>query len=298
MSFPPLSPLIFSIEGSSPLQDAQEPDDVLDFDDGETIASSWLDAGEIQQRAETPQPGAFRFKGRYCVLTYSQVPPAFRPLDISELLCRDRAKFIICREPHRDGGTHYHVFVDYRRVRDLTGARRWDVQECIRIFSEYEGLHGALTPTLRNTQMLSETLSTTEIDRSLQREILMLTEWANDVGRQSQMLQTKTAFLRSAKKWIRELWSQLSAMYPDTPIGNIRIFEDPMTPPREYASTWGDIPNSESTFEIGCNKRVGESCTSGTSTHGPSSVGSDPKGPCGRAGPRVRPVSIDSLADW
>lgn len=143
-------------------------------------------------------------------------------------------------------------------------------RECIRIFSEYEGLHGALTPTLRNTQMLSETLSTTEIDQSLQREILMLTEWANDVGRQSQMLQTKTAFLRSAKKWIRELWSQLSAMYPDTPIGNIRIFEDPTTPPKEYASTWGDIPSSESTFEIGCNKRVGESCTSGTSTHGPS----------------------------
>lgn len=129
MSFPPLSPTGFTdVTEPSPLQYAQDPDDVLDFDDGETIASSWLDAGEIQQRAETPQPGAFRFKGRYCVLTYSQVPPAFRPLDISELLCRDRAKFIICREPHRDGGTHYHVFVDYRRVRDLTGARRWDVQ--------------------------------------------------------------------------------------------------------------------------------------------------------------------------
>ena len=73
-------------------------------------------------------------------------------------------------------------------------------RECIRIFSEYEGLHGALTPTLRNTQMLSETLSTTEIDRSLQREILMLTEWANDVGRQSQMLQTKTAFFAKCQE--------------------------------------------------------------------------------------------------
>jgi len=128
MSLTPLSPFGFSDIENSPLQDAQEPDDVFDFDDGETLASSPVDAGEIRQRTETPQPGAFRFKGRYCVLTYSQVPPTFNPGDISELLRRDRASFIVCREPHRDGGTHYHVFVDYKRVRDLNGARRWDVQ--------------------------------------------------------------------------------------------------------------------------------------------------------------------------
>ena len=129
MSFPPLSPTGFTdVTEPSPLQYAQEPDDVYDFDDGETLASSWVDAGEIRQREETPQPGAFRFKGRYCVLTYSQVPPTFNPGDIGELLRRDRASFIVCREPHRDGGTHYHVFVDYKRVRDLNGARRWDVQ--------------------------------------------------------------------------------------------------------------------------------------------------------------------------
>lgn len=130
MSFPPLSPTGFTdvTEQTSPLQYAQSTEGIFDFDDGETISSSWLDAGEVQQREETPQPGAFRFKGRYCVLTYSQTPATFRPLDIGALLRRDGALFIICREPHRDGGTHFHVFVDYQRVRDLNGARRWDVQ--------------------------------------------------------------------------------------------------------------------------------------------------------------------------
>ena len=143
-------------------------------------------------------------------------------------------------------------------------------RECIRIFSEYEGLHGALMPTLQSTRMLSETLSPTEIDQHLQREVLMLTEWANDAGRQSQMLQTKTAFLRSARKWIRELWSQLSATYPDTQTGNILIYEDPTTPPEESLLTWEDTQNSRSTSGHGSTRRVGESCTSGTSTHGPS----------------------------
>lgn len=143
-------------------------------------------------------------------------------------------------------------------------------RECIRIFLEYEGLHGAPMPTLQSTKTLSETLSPTEIDQNLQREVLMLKEWANDVGRQSQMLQTKTAFLRSARKWIRELWSQLSATYPDTQIGNILIYEDPTTPPEESLLTWEGTQSYETTSEHGSTRRVGESCTSGTSTHGPS----------------------------
>lgn len=143
-------------------------------------------------------------------------------------------------------------------------------RECIRIYSEYDALHGALMPTLRNTPTSYRTSSTTELDRHLQEEVIMLTEWANDAGRQSQMLQTKTAFLRHARRWIRELWSQLSATYPGTPIGNIRIFEDPTTPPTVSPSIFPDTLNSETTSLPGYHSQVGESCASGTSTHGPS----------------------------
>lgn len=70
----------------------------------------------------------FRFRGRYCLLTYSQVPTGFDPQDIVDHLHRDNLRCIVCRELHQDGGTHYHAFVDYLRVRDFTGAHRWDVQ--------------------------------------------------------------------------------------------------------------------------------------------------------------------------
>lgn len=76
----------------------------------------------------TPQPvQRFRFRNRYCILTYSQTDGGFDPKGIVDNIHADGGLCVIGRERHADGGTHFHAFVDYVRIRDWTGSSRWDV---------------------------------------------------------------------------------------------------------------------------------------------------------------------------
>ena len=76
----------------------------------------------------TPQPvQRFRFRNRYCILTYSQTDGGFDPQGIVDNIHADGGLCVIGRERHADGGTHFHAFVDYVRIRDWTGSSRWDV---------------------------------------------------------------------------------------------------------------------------------------------------------------------------
>ncbi|AXB22612.1 replication associated protein [Lynx canadensis faeces associated genomovirus CL3 128] len=53
---------------------------------------------------------------RYVMLTYSQAGSDFDYWSIVELLSSHGAECIIGRELHADGGTHFHVFVDFGRL--------------------------------------------------------------------------------------------------------------------------------------------------------------------------------------
>lgn len=77
----------------------------------------------------TPCPaGRFRFRHRFCVLTYSQTDRGFDYQGIVDNIHADRGLCVVARERHADGGTHYHAFVDYKKVRDWSGAAHWDVR--------------------------------------------------------------------------------------------------------------------------------------------------------------------------
>jgi len=53
---------------------------------------------------------------RYVMLTYSQAGPDFDYWAVVTLLSALSAECIIGREAHSDGGTHFHVFIDFGRL--------------------------------------------------------------------------------------------------------------------------------------------------------------------------------------
>ena len=113
--------------------------------DGFTIPS----ISSVRSVQGSPDRVQFRFKRRFCILTYSQVPPDFPHERISEGIHRDGGLCTVSRELHKDGGTHYHAFVDYQRVRDWTGQSRWDVA----------GHHPNITPVSRTPYKALEYVS-------------------------------------------------------------------------------------------------------------------------------------------
>uniref|UniRef100_A0A8A4XCH1 Replication-associated protein n=1 Tax=Syrmaticus reevesii Genomoviridae sp. TaxID=2814996 RepID=A0A8A4XCH1_9VIRU len=56
----------------------------------------------------------FKFQSRYVLLTYAQ-SMELDPFDVVNHLSSLGAECIIGREPHADGGTHLHAFVDFGR---------------------------------------------------------------------------------------------------------------------------------------------------------------------------------------
>ena len=57
-------------------------------------------------------PGnGFRLRGRKFFLTYSQTPPHFDPEQIARTFRRVGGRYVISRELHQDGGTHFHCFL-------------------------------------------------------------------------------------------------------------------------------------------------------------------------------------------
>lgn len=79
-------------------------------------------------------PRSFILKdAEYALLTYPQVPEALQegfPDAITDLISSGPilAEFTAARELHRDGGIHFHVFVDFGRK---FSSRRTDVFDCL-----------------------------------------------------------------------------------------------------------------------------------------------------------------------
>lgn len=68
----------------------------------------------------------FRINNRYLLLTYSQVGPDFDWRGLGRML-HDLGAFIrLGREQHQDGGTHYHVFVDFEEAFSTRDERKFD----------------------------------------------------------------------------------------------------------------------------------------------------------------------------
>ena len=82
---------------------------------------------------------SFRFQARYGLFTYSQCA-RLRPDAVSQHYEALGANYIIGREAHSDGGTHLHVFADFRRKFRTRDNRKFDV----------EGFHPNVVPSLRN----------------------------------------------------------------------------------------------------------------------------------------------------
>lgn len=71
---------------------------------------------------------SFRFQARYGLFTYSQCG-RLRPQSVSEHFSTLGADFIIGRETHSDGGTHLHVFADFKRKFRTRDSRKFDVED-------------------------------------------------------------------------------------------------------------------------------------------------------------------------
>lgn len=81
----------------------------------------------------------FRINNRYLLLTYSQVGPDFDWRGLGRML-HDLGAFIrLGREAHQDGGTHYHVFVDFEEPYSTRDQRKFD----------FEGAHPNIEPVRR-----------------------------------------------------------------------------------------------------------------------------------------------------
>ena len=64
---------------------------------------------------------------RYVLLTYSQAGPEFDYWAVVDMLSSHGAECIIGRESHADGGTHFHVFVDFGRLFSTRKTNVFDV---------------------------------------------------------------------------------------------------------------------------------------------------------------------------
>ncbi|AIF76256.1 Rep1 [Miniopterus associated gemycircularvirus 1] len=68
----------------------------------------------------------FKFQSRYVLLTYSQCGE-LDPFDVVNHLSSLGAECIVGREPHADGGTHLHAFVDFGRRYSTRRSDAFDV---------------------------------------------------------------------------------------------------------------------------------------------------------------------------
>lgn len=71
-------------------------------------------------------PRAWKFSGRYALLTYSQAND-LDPDRIGRYLDGLQAQYVIGRERHSDGNLHYHAFVDFGREFTTRDPRAFDI---------------------------------------------------------------------------------------------------------------------------------------------------------------------------
>ena len=161
--------------------------------DGFTIPS----ISSVRSVQGSPDRVQFRFKRRFCILTYSQVPPDF--------LMRGLARAYIATAdcaPYHENCT---------RMAELTTMLSWTINACeIDRQSRWDvaGHHPNITPVSRlHTRLLNTcrkiatsrmTALTNQTDRDATLDVLK--EMANASGQRSYLHQTKTAFLNHQGK--------------------------------------------------------------------------------------------------
>lgn len=70
----------------------------------------------------------FRYTGKHFGLTYSQVGD-ITPQEVFDLLTAlpEVSEIILAREPHKDGGFHYHAYGSFNKKRNIKNPLFWDV---------------------------------------------------------------------------------------------------------------------------------------------------------------------------
>lgn len=73
----------------------------------------------------------FEFHAKFAGLTYSQVPPEWRPRDVIEWLEErfDCVGVTVGVEKHKDGGIHYHVLVEFTKKTHIRSSAAFDLFE-------------------------------------------------------------------------------------------------------------------------------------------------------------------------
>ena len=173
---------------------------------------------------------------------------------ISEGIHRDGGLCTVSRELHKDGGTHYHAFVDYQRVRDWTDRVGGMLQDTIQTSHQYHGLHTRLLNTCRKIATSRMTALTNQTDRDATLDVLK--EMANASGQRSYLHQTKTAFLNHSRKMIRVLWwfvteTSDNTLGGDTPLNDDIMNRLPGSPSESTSTKESKRSLHESDSEVG-----------------------------------------------
>lgn len=96
-------------------------------------AVRWRDYKVMTVPPTNMAPSGFLVKdAKFLLLTYAQIPDVFcatLPLSVVSRGSDLGAEVLVSREYHRDGGIHFHVFVDFGgRKYSTRDARAWDVE--------------------------------------------------------------------------------------------------------------------------------------------------------------------------
>lgn len=203
----------------------------------------------------TPQPvQRFRFRSRYCILTYSQTDAGFNPQGIVDCVHTDGGLCVIGREQHADGGTHFHAFVDYLRIRDWTGATRWDVgrhhPNCNPVSRTP---HRAFSYAIKDGDVVHD-----DFDESTRPKGPIGDRRRGNGASKRNFAEITDAvdkedFLLKCKNLIRELWFVRLETLQNSQIGSFRIHEDdtsnlqesqfPSSPPAWFENSEEDWEN-------------------------------------------------------
>ena len=218
--------------------------------DGFTIPS----ISSVRSVQGSPDRVQFRFKRRFCILTYSQVPP----VSLMRGLARAYIATADCA-PYHENCT---------RMAELTTMLSWTINACeigpdrvggmlqdtIQTSHQYHGLHTRLLNTCRKIATSRMTALTNQTDRDATLDVLK--EMANASGQRSYLHQTKTAFLNHSRKMIRVLWwfvteTSDNTLGGDTPLNDDIMNRLPGSPSESTSTKESKRSLHESDSEVG-----------------------------------------------
>jgi len=148
---------------------------------------------------------------------------------------------------------------------------------CTRTLSQSRELRLMHMHTSERTRTLFMNVLRKPLDQGLEDRLEMLKEIANAHGLRSQMHQTKTSFLRHARRWIREVLSHASGTFPDTQITPFQVYEDNTSPQPGSPLDSLSIHDLENISPIGSDNEGGKTTLTLTLTRKGNELG--PNGP-------------------